>query len=235
MNVIPTHPDADSYTTLAFADDYLSMKDEEKTWSNLSNTQKERYLVRASRQLDMLPISSLPLYYEAINFRRKQGLKFPLLHDRTYQVPATSLGARTMVSSQLAGLQHMPTGYFDKGALVIIEGTGRGSIYQIATFNGETGTVTVTVDFTAIDLTSRIVLVEQIHEDVQRAVCEQALYLITYQENPLVSKGISSVKVDDVSETYVMPFGSSINGVSYSIEALGYIEPFISTTSRMQT
>ena len=235
MNVIPTHPDADSYTTVAFADDYLSMKDGEKAWSNLSNDEKERYLVRASRQLDMLPISSLPLYYEAANFRRKQGLKFPLLHDRKYQVPASSFGTNTVVSSQLSGLQHMPTGFFDDGALIIIEGTGRGSIYHIDTFNGETGTVTTKTNFVAVDETSRITLVQDIHDNVKRAVCEQALYLITYQENPLVSKGISSVKVDDVSETYVMPFGSSINGVSYSIEALGYIEPFISTTSRMQT
>jgi hypothetical protein len=235
MNTIPTHPEANSYTTVSFADDYLLVKSEYSDWDTLPEEDKEKLLIRATRQIDMLNFVGLPVYYQARDYRIQQNLKFPIIPTPQKSFTPNSYTSTSVTNLSMIGKQDEPTGYWKGGALVVREGTGRGGVYEISNSNNDTGVISILGTFEAIDSTSQVTLIYKTPDDIKKAVCEQAFYLINYKANPLVQDGITSVKVDDIAETYAMPMGSSLNGISYSIEALGYIEPYVSRTYRMQT
>lgn len=235
MNTIPTHPDADSYVTVAEADQYLMVKNQYSQWSNLTTQKKDMLLVQATRQVDMLPFSSIPMYYMAKSYRLEQQLKFPLFVGQNSYFTASSFTSNTVTTNTFKNNSGIPTGMWDNGALVIYEGTGRGTTYAVESFNAETGTIQIVGTFSAIDQTSQFHIVKEIPDKVRWGTIEQAFFNLTTKPNPYVERGVTSVKIDDVSESYTRPMGSTINGISYSIEALGYLEPYISMTGTIQT
>lgn len=235
MNTIATHPDADSYVTLTEADDYLLVKTKFSQWENLADDSKERLLIQATRQIDMLPFSSVPMYRMPMGYRMEQNLKFPLFTTYNNYLTSQSFTNNSITTNTFKNNNGTPTGMWDNGALVIREGTGRGKTYQVTSFNADTGVIQIEGTFEAIGEDSQFHIIKEVPDEVRRATVEQAFFNLTNTPNPYVERGVTSVRIDDVSETYARPMGSTLNGISYSIEALGYLEPFISMTGRIQT
>ena len=77
LNTILSHPNQDSYVTVAEADSYLSIKTQHTIWSSLNTTAKEGYLRQAAIQMDSFRYKSIKLYERAKDYRQEQGLAFP--------------------------------------------------------------------------------------------------------------------------------------------------------------
>lgn len=66
-------PNANSYTSVEFADEYFTLRNEPK-WLALTTEQKQAALVKATDYIDMLP-----LVWVGLPFTLTQSLKFPRL------------------------------------------------------------------------------------------------------------------------------------------------------------
>jgi len=236
LNTIPSHPSADSYTTLAEANALLANRSDATDWSTLTDDQKEALLKLATRQIDTLRFFGEPFFERPIYYREKQALKYPRTSDH-YNVPsgvADSATATTLVDNALANNQNYPNDYFIGWAIVIKEGTGRGQTVQITDFDSTTGTVTVAAWSTTPDSTSQYMIVPKILDKVKNAVAEQALYLSKGggERARMQAEGVTAYKIGDLSET----FGNAqmaANKVAISSEAKGYLSGLISRLGKL--
>lgn len=234
----PTAIDADSYATIAEADDYLAAKAKFSTWDAYASTEKARFLKAATRQVDLLRFGSVPMVYTNMYYRQEQKLKFPLLTGNHFFTNATSATSTTITSNNLIDLQYMPDDIWNDGVVIITDGTGRGQTRRISDFVSATGVITVDTAFdTTPDASSQLLLVEDYDDEVVWGTIEQAFFLALRRDDTLRSRveGLKSRRIDDVSESYSIPKTIGYNGVIYSQECLGYLMRYIDNTGTIQT
>lgn len=232
INVTPTHPDADSYATVAEADEYLSIKSSYSTWNAFTTAEKEGFLKMATRQVDMLRFEYPPFYHIAQNYRDEQKRKHPMKDAKSWAA-SVSTGTTTSVTIPNATkLTWMPDNYWTNGAIVVREGTGRGQTSRITSFTASTGVVEFEAVTTALDSTSQIILIQELDDELVWATIEHAFFLSLRKDETLRGRveGVESVKIGDVSEKYTTPKSQGYNGVMYSMEALAYLQKYISNT-----
>jgi|31_taG_2_1085359.scaffolds.fasta_scaffold63228_1 hypothetical protein len=73
LNTILSHPDQDSYVTIAEANDYLAIKQNYSHWAGLTTTQKEGFLKQAALQMDQLRYKGYEVYHTDKDYRREQN------------------------------------------------------------------------------------------------------------------------------------------------------------------
>ncbi len=231
LNAIPTHPEANSYLTLAEANDLMNNRSSMSAeWTALTDDQKEKVLIIATRQIDTLRFFHELIYRTPQDYRNKQALKFPRTNTREYSGKVDSVSTNYLIDADLANRQDLPDDYYNKGAVIIYSGTGKGKTYGVTDFDMATGKVTIDGTFSpAIDDTSWYRLVEAVPVEVKYACLEQALYIINGggERAKLQSEGVQSYSIGDLSETFGDGGGGSMN-LPLSTEAKGYLSRLIS-------
>lgn len=237
LNATPTHPEANSYLSLAEANtlmqDRSSMVSE---WSALTDAQKEKLLIIATRQIDTLRFFHHPIYRVAQDYRNKQALKFPRTNSRAFSGKVDSADTNYFIDSDLANRQDLPDDYYNGGAVVIYNGTGKGKTYGVTDFDMATGKVTIDGTFSPqIDATSWYRLIEAVPVEVKYACLEQALYLLNGggERAKLQAEGVESYSIGDLSESFG---GTNVLGgynLPISTEARGYLSKLITIIGHM--
>lgn len=231
LNAIPTHPEANSYLSLteanALMENRSSMLSE---WSALTDAQKEKALVIATRQIDTLRFFHDPIYRTPQDYRNKQALKFPRTNTRQYSGKVDSVSTNYFIDADLANRQDLPDDFYNGGAVIIYSGTGKGKTYGVLDFEMATGKVIIDGTFDpALDTTSWYRLIEAVPVEVKYACLEQALYLLNGggERAKLQAEGVESYSIGDLSESFG---GTNVMGgynLPISTEARGYLSRLI--------
>jgi hypothetical protein len=205
LNTILSHPDQNSYVTIAEANDYLAIKQNYLHWAGLSTTQKEGFLKASALQMNELRFRGSEIYDRAKDYRKGQNLAFPRLRYGDVQYGNATSSTSTSVSIlQLANQQYLPDDVFNGGVAVIREGTGRGQTVAITDWVSSTGTAIVASWTTQPDTTSAISLILPVDDKVKYAQIEQAYFLSQYKDEDVLNmiSGVQSYNIGDLSETY---------------------------------
>lgn len=230
MITTPTHPEADSYLSLAEADALMESRlSGASEWDALDDDKKERLLKIATTHIDSLRFFHDLHYPVPANYRDKQALKFPRTNSRRATGKARSVTTNTLVDSDRANRTDEPDNFWKYGALVIYEGAGKGKTYDVTAFDMATGTITIEGTFSpAIDTTSYYKVIQKIPQEVKLATLEQALYILNGggERAKLQSEGVQSYSIGDLSETF--NGAGAGNSLPISHEARGYLSKLIS-------
>ncbi len=204
----PSHPKANSYCSLAFANEFMFSHTDYDEWNNISNTNKERLLIQATASIQRLNLIGNSFFSEPRNYRDKQHLHFPLMFDRIYTGFADTVSELSLISINLKDQPHIPSDLLNEGGIVFTEGTGRGQTALITDFDSATGTISFEELDTPIAKGSQFIIFLPVNDDIREATVLQAMHL--YQ-NPVtsVSSDFSRKRIDDV-EVYV---GGSITSI----------------------
>ena len=211
LNTILSHPDQDSYVTIAEADNYLSSKQGYAVWNALSTAQKEGFLKSSALQMNEIRYKGVEIYNRAKDYRREQNLAFPRVYNMNIEYGNVTSATNTSVSVlNLANQQYLPDDIFNGGVVVIREGTGRGQTVTITDWTSSTGTATVASWTTQPDTTSAISLILPVDSKVKYAQIEQAYFLSQYRDEDVLNmiQGVESYRIGDLSETYS---GNTVN------------------------
>jgi len=226
LETTPTHPLADSYVTVAEADAYLANRKDVANYTALTNDQKEAILKLATKHIDTLRFRSEPMFDDAMYFRLEQSLKHPNKDEEMMHGVVESVTTKKITASALRDVQTLPDDYFNGGAIIIIDGAGKGKTYKVANFVSATGEIETETNFSpAVDTTSRFTVVEAIEKKVKYATIEQALYLSNGggERQKMQSEGVKSFSIGDLSETFADGMIGS-GKVAISNEAKGFLK-----------
>ena len=240
LNTTVTSPTADSYATTAQADDYVMVKPDYNKWLELGADKKEQLLKQATRQIDLIENNILPRYYQAMDYRDKQALRYPFYGQlEEFAVSVASSTTNTFASPNLVNISYIPDDFWNGGVVIVREGAGRGKTYDVSDFEASTGTITIDGVFTPdIDQTSQVLLLEAMDEEIINACIEQAFFLATGRDKEVVDriqKGILSRKIDDISETYGTSGVMTAKGVPISTEAMAFLDGYIRSITNIRT
>ncbi len=224
----PTHPSADSYATVAEADAYFANRSNVENWSGLSSDQKEAALKLATKQIDSLRFFDCPRYASPQYYREKQLLHFPETKQEGVRSGSISSAVSTYaIIASLANISTIPDDYYNGGALVIIEGTGRGQTVKISDFESATGKVTIEGTFaTTPDDGSSFHILPRIADKVKYAVFEQILYILGGggDRKRMQAEGVTSFSLGDLSESYGgTALGAGMSRIPVCPDAKGYL------------
>jgi hypothetical protein len=238
LNTILSHPDQDSYVSIAEANDYLAIKQNYSHWAGLSTVQKEGFLKQAALQMDQLRYKGYEVYHTDKDYRREQNLAFPRVNiDRLYYGNVSSATSTTVSVLQLSAQQYLADDVLNGGAVVVREGTGRGQVRAITDWTSSTGTATVSGWDIQPDTTSQVLFISPIDKKIKNAQIEQAYFLSRYKDEDILKiiSGVNSYKIDDLQETYgtdSVRF-ALIGGMPFSPLANQLLQGLIDTTGYM--
>lgn len=222
LNVIPTHPEANSYITIAEADAVITSS----SWTGLTTTEKERKILDAMDIIDShrffdYPVISHPKYY-----RDKQYLAFPRGYSFQYTCTIQSATITSVTTNVFKNNGNFFSNFCKDWALIITDGTGRGQTGQILSYDNGTGTITLTANLTTEpDITSRVLIIEKIPPEIKKATIAQVKYMLSVDQSVLDAQamGIKSRSIDDISETYTNQ-GSRLLSTEVQSILQGYID-----------
>jgi len=238
LNTILSHPDQDSYVTIAEANDYLAVKQNYSHWAGLSTLQKEGFLKQAALQMDQLRYKGTQVYETDKDYRREQNLAFPRQGiERLYFGNASSSTSTTVSVLQLSAQQYLADDVLNGGTVVIREGTGRGQVKTITDWTSFTGTATVASWDIQPDTTSQVLFIAPVDKKIKHAQIEQAYFLSRYQDEDVLNviSGVNSYRIGDLSETYgtdSVRF-ALVGGMPFSPLANQLLQGLIDTTGYM--
>jgi hypothetical protein len=84
LNTILSHPEQNSYVTVAEANDYLLTKQGYDAWAALSTAKKEAFLKQAALQMNEIRYKAYEVYDRDKDYRKSQNLAFPRVDYNSY-------------------------------------------------------------------------------------------------------------------------------------------------------
>lgn len=235
LETTPTHPQADSYVTVAECDAYLKDRKDIANYSALTNDQKEALVKLATKHIDSLRFHGERIFDAPQYFRLAQKLKFPGCRQEQKNGSVASVDGKKITCNALKDVATLPDDFFNDGALVIIDGAGKGKTYKVTDFVSATGEITIEQDFApAPDTTSRFIVTERVPLNVKYAVCEQALYICNGggERQKMQSEGVKSFSIGDLSETFADNMVGS-GKIAISNEAKGLLKGLYTIIGRL--
>lgn len=227
----PAHPQANSYISLAEANQYCEDQYGTTSWSTASDSNKTKALIAATRIID-----GLRFHYERL--KDTQRLEFPRNDAYVFtSVPQSATNAvnGTVTNSNLADLDYMPDDFWNYGAIWFYGqgNTNQNRYYLITDFDSATGTVTISGTF-AVNLTAtdNFQLIQEIPPEVKWAVCETAESILA---GTLIQQNDSNVKSQTLGDESVTYFDRSVQGVNLPGKAQDLLRPYISTVAHVAT
>ncbi len=232
---IPTLETANSYVTLAEAEAYLINRQDISNWSSLTDAQKEAILIMATNHIDSFRFFGCEIIDRPEYYRDKQKLKFPRTkNSRTQSGTPDTIGDNYIIDSDRVDNSSEPNDFWNDGAIIITDGTGKGQTRKVSDFDFVTGKITVSEIWTTNpDTTSQYYLVQKIPDDVKNATYEQALFIaktVDSEREVMQASGVTEYKIGDLMEK----FGGVGSGkVNMSNVAQSYLSGFISKIGRI--
>jgi hypothetical protein len=205
LNTILSHPEQNSYVTVAEANDYLLTKQGYDVWAFLSTAKKEAFLKQSALQMNELRYKGEEVYDRDKDYRREQKLAFPRVYYNTLNYGNVSSATATTVSVlQLGGQSYLADDVLNGGTVVVRDGAGRGQVVTITDWTSSTGTATVAGWTTQPDTTSSVLFIAPVDDKVKYAQIEQAYFLSQYKDEDILNiiSGVESYRIGDLSETY---------------------------------
>lgn len=233
LNTTPSHPQADSYVTVSEADAYLNNRTDVSNWDALSNDQKEAILKMATKQIDTLRFFNKKVVRYPVWCRDEQELQFPRTGGKSRSGVVDSAGSNYFIDSARANQSNEPDDLWNDGAVIIIEGTGRGQTKKISDFNSSTGKITIDENWTTNpDNTSQYKIIEKLPQKLKDAVCEQALFITNggNEKSQLASQGITSYSIGDLKESFAE---GRLDKLRVSVEAKALLKGLYSVIGRL--
>ena len=225
LNATPSHPDANSYATLAEAKAYFDNRTGVENWDKMNEDAQAALLQIATKQLDSLRFFGEKMFETARYYRREQNLAFPRKDAYSLTGKVVSAGANYLIDSGIANRANVPDDFFNNGFVVIMEGTGRGQTARVSDFEMATGKITVSDNWaTQPDGTSQYVVSVEIPKKVKYALFEQALYVVNGggERQRLQAEGVVEYSIGDLRERF-KESGINIGKIPVCNEAKGYM------------
>ena len=228
----PGAGDANSYVTLAFADDFFDRELRGDAWAAFDNTQKERALIQATRQIEGLRIDGV-----REDTTTPQALLFPRAQDPERSAFHESFTSDFGVAVQLDQVEITASSEIVEDAA--------GTEYTSATdytLDGDAGTITVLATGTMSDATEYLISYgyNGIISEVEHATCEQAFDLleatqgsdtdIPVDHKELQAAGVKSFTMDGIGVNYEGSGGSELCPAAQAL-----LEKYIVRTGRIAT
>lgn len=230
FNAIAAHPQANSYISLAEANQYFENRDNSSAWTAAGDDQKQQVLIEATRRIDSESFRSEKLY-------QWQGLEFPRfggINARSFSTSADSATSNTLVSSNITDVISMPDDYWNYGS-VFFYSKGQDNymgIYEIADFVASTGTVTTTNNFNTVPSAGdNFKLIREVPREIKWATCETALAVIEDAINEPADPNVKRQQLGDESVEY---FDKGSVGVTIPAIANQMIAPYIRRAGRLE-
>ena len=231
----PGGHNSDSYITLTEANAYIASRPDSTNWANIDYLERERVLRQATIDLDILRFrGNILLTSAGGQYYAPQKLQFPRTINEYYTGYATG-GSTTTLVDTIFEYYRRPDDYYVNGSIIITDGTNVGEIRDISGYVHSTYTFTVSSAFTsAIDTTSKYIIMTPIPDYIKWAQCEQALYLTNHIEttskyNEWKASGIEEVSIGDVSVRFSdggSQFIDKVGGI-LSVSAFKYIRKYL--------
>lgn len=199
INAYLTNKDANSYVTLAYANQYFSDRINSTSWTGASTDEKTQALLEATKRLEAFR-------YHGDKMHVKQRLEWPRApYSRLISGNATSGSTTTIADTSLADDDSYENDEFIDWGVRIIDGTNKHETRLVTDFDVSSGTITVDAAFTSsTDTTTDFWLIEEIPKDIRDAQCELALWVIEQgtARNNEVDPNVQSERIGDYAVTY---------------------------------
>lgn len=243
INCIPTHPEADSYASIAEANEYFAnFYYTANEWAAASDTIKEQVLRQAAKVIDRLRFFEDKVdEYQKLKFPRGEGVTNPTHSLSGYgatgvtTVTITAVdGANAKTKFTVAGLisSTIPADWYKYYGVKFTNGDNINDYGQIKSYNPTTGAmelITATTEDMVVGNAFR--LIPRVPAEIKYAQCEIARALIdgTYNTGraKLQAEGVKSFSVGDLSETFD---NAKLINVAMPKEAEDFLNPFICKT-----
>jgi len=216
----PTGRAANSYSGLDRANTYFLQRPDSGNWpSDASNDDnKAKALIQATRAVNAYPGLIDDRF---INDDNDQILLFPQRNVARRTGIVDSVGADTIVDSELANQSQEKDNFWQWGGIRIIRGTGADQVLEVIAFTSSTGTIQVVENWTTPPSTdSEYELMHRIPDQIFYACCEIAyLYMpdadsgdfdLGAERGLLQAQRVGSFSVGGHSEKFVMVEGFMI-------------------------
>ncbi len=206
---------ANSYADLTAAEDYFGGDHAlASIWTGLSDDEKGRLLISASRVIDRNQWRGMALtsLFES-SLALTQALAFPR-NDQEYRSGYADSGSlTTLVDSTLADHDYWPDDYFQEGSVLLASGSNRGLIREIEGFISATGSLTLAAFPEAPAPGDKYFLIWPLEKRIVRACLEQAAHLYQAGSPSLAdmgTAGVTAVSVDGLSLKFAGKAGSEL-------------------------
>lgn len=224
----PAHPRANSYITVAEAEQYFVDQYGTFTFSGSTSDEKAAALIAATRIIDGLRFHDTPL-------KRTQRLEFP--RSDTYVWSANPEDALNNVNGwvtniNLANLDYMPDDFWNYGAIWFYGqgNTNQNKYYLITDFDSALGKITIDGQFAvALTAADSFELIKEIPQEIKWAVCETAEAILA---STLTQNNDSNVKSQSLGDESVTYFDKSVQGVNLPAKAYDLLRPYIAVAGR---
>lgn len=247
---------SDSYVTLEEANAYIASRPDSKNWNDSDYLERERLLRQATIDIDIFKFQGRKLFcggeggglehvlvssiYNVLG-EGYQRLQFPRNWQEYYDVHPDSGSINTIVDSTFSSTNFpRENNYFKYGAVYVLDGTNKGQSREISGFTASTGTFTVGTAFSsAIDSSSRCLIIAPLDKYVKYATIEQALYHSNNTELAEILEwkhaGIAARRIGDVSIRFTGGAGGSLDRIGgfMGSNAYRYIERFVNRSVDM--
>lgn len=225
----PAHPQANSFVSIAEAEQYFSDLFGTHTWDSASNDQKQQALIEATRI-----INAERFFYDILK-SYTQRLKWPRTNARRFTGSPTSATNNTMTDTQLVNDRTMPDDYWNYGTIWFYnEGDDNFNQYYLITdFDSSTGVVTIDGTFSSVpDTSESYELIQEIPPEIKWAVCETAEAILA---ETLIDGSTGNIKSQKLGDESVEYFDKSVQTVNIPAKALDLIEPYLARAGRVVT
>ncbi len=231
INCIPTHPEADSYLSLAEANSYFAnFYYTANEWANAADTVKELALKSAAKVIDRLRFFDEKVSeYQKLKHPR-YGSVFGIFTVTISAVDSENPKTKFTVGSITS--DNLPTDFYKYYGVKFKSGDNKNDYNQIKTYDPETGAmelITASTDNMVVGDTLEMIL--KVPDEIKYAQCEIARSMIENTFNTgrqkLQAEGVQSFSVGDLSETFS---GAKLIDVAMPKEAEDLLAPFICKT-----
>lgn len=181
MSLISTlsHPDAESYESVSYADTYFTKHPDGSRWTALTTTQKESFLKHASEILDTSYAFTKNKAKLLASGPWEQRFRLPASDHVTFAGTATSGSTTTLVCNDLTNVDDYRDDYFNDGTLRLTSGNNIYHLSKISDFDVATGTITVETEFdNSISADIEFMIIMPLPANMRNAVCEMALEVV---------------------------------------------------------
>jgi len=243
INCIPTHPAADSYLSLAEANEYFAnFYYTANTWAGAADALKELALKQAARVIDRLRFFDDPVAeYQKLKHPRGAGVLNPTHDIAGY----TAIGVTTVTITAVdrsnaktkftvSGLKSttIPADWYKYFGIKFTAGDKINEYGQIKSYDPTTGAMElITAASKDLVVGDSIQLLPKVAEPIKYAQCEIARSIIegTYNtgRQKLQAEGVQSFSAGDLSETFA---GAKLIDVAMPKEAEDLLAPYVCKT-----
>jgi hypothetical protein len=227
FNYTPTHPKANSYTSVERADEYLLAHPSYSSWEAKSLEEKQHALIVATRKIDTFSFLRDRQIKTDQMYRAKQRLEFPRTGGISYSGAVRDWTATSINDTAFRTQPNLGEGVLVGGAIIFYEGQGRGQTTLITGFASSTGTITFEALETPIGANTSFLVVMPILDDIQNATAEQAVHEVINPSGSPLPAGVKKIKIDDV-EVERGGGSSVIASLNLSTKAVDILGSYIS-------